>query len=86
MDLGSKHLVGYFVVADNACHLTVMIAERESDDVAAPASRLQISVEPGKSARVDTQDGATASFACDSAAQAMRVEKADRVASNSTER
>ena len=81
LDVGSKHVVSFFLNADGMCKLTLMIAEATSDESNAQASRLQIAVNPGKSARFDTAEGKSLAFACKSNATAMIVTKIDRLAS-----
>src|SRR5208283_3570249 len=48
---GPKHIVGYFLSADNRCKLTLMIAERSDEEKdsssAAQASRIQVAVDVG---------------------------------------
>lgn len=78
LDVGSRHLVSYFVAADGLCRLTVMIAETGAPE--APATRLQLSVDPGKAARVDTAEGKSVSFGCAPQAQEMRVTRLERFA------
>ena len=84
IDLGAKHLVSFFVAVDNACRLTVMIADSVEEKAEAPVSRLQLSIDPGKSARVDTADGAAAAFSCGDDAKSMRLAKIERVAAAPT--
>ncbi|MCX7899348.1 MAG: hypothetical protein N2444_04575 [Methylocystis sp.] len=82
-NIGARHLVSYFVVAENGCKLTVMIADALEEDAiteTGPASRLQLAVNPGKNARLDTADGGAASFACAEDARAMTVSKIERLA------
>jgi hypothetical protein len=72
----SNHIVGFFVNANGLCKLTLMIGDAE--DPNAPASRLLLVVDPGRSARFDAADGNTLQFACASGAMAMT---ATRIAS-----
>jgi hypothetical protein len=84
LDVGTKHVIGYFLSSEGICRLTLMIAESADGEVAAQASRLQLAVEPGKSARLDAPQGASLAFACEKEALAMRVDKIDRVAAYPT--
>lgn len=80
-DVGAKHIVSFYLKADGVCRLTLMIAESTSEDAAsAQTSRLQLVVVPGKSARFDTAQGKSLSFACEQNALAMIVRRIDRVA------
>ena len=82
-NIGARHLVSYFTVSDSNCKLTVMIADAQAEDAireTGPASRLQLAIDPGKSARVDTADGGAASFACADDTQSMKVSKIERLA------
>lgn len=81
LDAGTKHVVSYFLSAEGVCKLTLMVAERDGDgaDLVAP-SRVQVSIQAGKSARFDTPEGKALLFACKPGAQEMRVAAVDRVA------
>ena len=59
LDAGGKHVVSYFLSADGVCKLTVMIADTVGDDSGAPAAQLQLTVDPGRTARFATGDGET---------------------------
>jgi hypothetical protein len=83
LDVGSKHVVGYFLNADGQCKLTLMIADAYRDDNSEPSAqilRLRLMVEPGRAALVDTTDGRLLQFACDPGAQAMNATLLDQVA------
>src|SRR5208283_4752184 len=79
---GPKHIVGYFLSADNRCKLTLMIAERsdEEKDSSAQASRIQVAVDVGATARLDTGEGKALQFLCEQGAQAMTASSVDRIA------
>ncbi len=80
---GPKHIVGYFLSADNRCKLTLMIAERpddEQDSSSTQASRIQVAVDVGTTARVDTEQGKALQFLCEEGAQAMTASSVDRIA------
>lgn len=81
LDAGGAHVVSYFLNADGICQLTLMIAEGAGPDgVPASATRLQLTVEPGRTARFDGADGKSSRFTCLGRAEAMSVTKIDRVA------
>lgn len=82
-DAGSKHLVSYFVGADNGCRLTVMVIDSASAELETPATeatRLVVTVADGKAAHFDTPVGKSLRFTCVSGAQAMNVEHINRLA------
>jgi hypothetical protein len=76
-DFAGKHVVGYFVKTEGACRLTLMIDDAASN---APVSRVQVSVAPGSNAALDSADGKSLRFACQSGAQAMNVAYVERLA------
>jgi hypothetical protein len=80
LDAGAKHVVSYFVNADGVCKLTVMIADAVGDDSGPAATQLQLSVEPGRSARFATADGKALRFVCLGRAEAMSATALARVA------
>lgn len=79
LDAGTKHVIGYFVSAEGACKLTLAVNEGGGD---APfsTSRLQVSVDAGKSAKFDSAEGKTLLFTCKPSAQAMTAVTIDRLA------
>lgn len=80
---GPKHIVGYFLSADDRCKLTLMITERsddEKDSSSAQTSRIQVAVDVGATARLDTGEGKTLQFLCEEGAQAMTASSVDRIA------
>src|SRR4029077_14086445 len=51
LDVGSKHVVGYFLNAEGQCKLTLMVADTargESSEPSAQVMRLRLMVEPGR--------------------------------------
>jgi hypothetical protein len=83
LDVGSKHVVSYFLNADGQCKLTLMIADAARDEDSKPSAqilRLRLMVEPGKAALVDTTDGRLVQFACERDAQAMNATLLDQIA------
>jgi hypothetical protein len=82
-DVGAKHVVGYFLNTDSRCKLTLMIAEATYDEDHAPSAptlRVQLTVNPGKKAHIDTDEGKSLHFACEPNALAMDVVLLDRIA------
>jgi hypothetical protein len=77
-DAASNHIVGFFVNANGLCKLTLMVGDAEKPN--APASRLLLIVDPGRSARFDADDGNTLQFACKSGATAMTATSIKSVA------
>jgi len=80
---GPEHIVSYFLSTDNQCKLTPMIAERsddEKDSSSAQVSRIQVAVDVGATARLDTEEGRALQFACEAGAQAMTASSVDRIA------
>jgi hypothetical protein len=85
LDVGSKHVVGYFVSTDGRCKLTLMIADTPRDESNAPPAeimRLRLAVDQGKSARVDTTEGKLLEFDCQLNAQTMSVAVHDQIAAD----
>jgi len=83
LDVGSKHVVGYYLSGEGQCKLTLMIADAYREDAITPPSqtvRLRLMVQPGRSATVDTTDGRLLQFGCESDAQAMNASLLDQVA------
>jgi hypothetical protein len=78
LDAGGAHVVSYFQSANGACRLTMMIAGPDVE--AKGASRVQITVEPGRAAYVDDADGKSSRFTCLYHAEAMNVVRTERVA------
>ena len=81
-DIGSKHAVTYYKPAAGICDLTLVMADRPNDDgtVATVASRLSVSVQPGKTARIDTAEGKSLEFGCAVGGTEMTVNTVKQVA------
>jgi hypothetical protein len=76
LDVGSKHVVSYFLNAGGQCKLTLMIADAARDENSERSEqilRLRLVVEPGRPALVDTTEGRRLQFACEPNAQAMNA-------------
>lgn len=82
LDAGSKHVIGYFVSADGACKLTLAVNEGGDEATPVTTSRLQVSIDAGKSAKFDSAEGRTLVFTCKPSAQAMTAVAVDRLAAS----
>ncbi len=82
LDVGSKHTVSYFLTDGSKCNLTLMIGDKANDegDNSSVGARINVAVEAGKSARVETAEGKSLEFACAGGASAMNVRALDVVA------
>jgi hypothetical protein len=82
LDAGPKHVVSYFLTAERQCKLTLMIADGPTNGDASgePAARVQVSIDAGKTARVDSAEGKTLEFVCRQDAQGMTASSVDRTA------
>jgi hypothetical protein len=81
MDAAGVHVVSFFQPVKGACRLTMMIAQTGPEpETAAPPTRIQITVEPGRAAFVDDVDGKSSRFTCLYGAEAMNVLRVDRLA------
>ena len=81
-DIGSKHAISYFLVNDGNCDLTVWLTDISLDDDAAPsmATRMVLSVAPGRTMQVGSAEGMAAEFACAANAESMSVRTLTEVA------
>ncbi len=81
MDVGAKRAIGYYLSENGACNLTVLLSDVNYLDGTTPsASRVNVNVAAGTSAKVDTIDGTTMQFTCASGASAMTVKTFERYA------
>jgi hypothetical protein len=82
LDVGSKHTVSYFLTDGSKCNLTLMIGEKANDEGenSSVGARVNVAVEAGKSARIETAEGKSLEFACAGGAGAMSVRALDVVA------
>ena len=84
-DIGSKHVVSYFLSRDGQCDLAVMLSDVlvEEDEVApGTPARFRIAIPPGKTVRVGSSEGAVAEFVCGARAEVMAIRTLIEVASN----
>ncbi|WP_159727499.1 hypothetical protein [Methylosinus sp. Ce-a6] len=83
-EVGRKHVLSYFVGADGACRLTVIVFDAASPVETSPATattRFIVPISSGKSANLDTAVARTLHFACAPDATAMTVTASERVPS-----
>ena len=84
-DVGTKRAVSYFLSYNGICHLTLIVAEA-FDGYEVPAdtpARYEVSIDPGKTARIDAAEGKSLEFACQASAQAMSLTTVSQFAVNS---
>lgn len=83
IDIGSKHVVGYYVARGDSCNLTVLMSDKSaSDDVpASSAARLQHVIVANGTTRIDTAEGESLELACQPQASALTVRVLKQVAS-----
>jgi hypothetical protein len=81
-DIGSKHAISYFLANGSNCDLTVWLTDIFHDDEAAPgtATRMVLSVAPGRTMQVGSAEGMAAEFACATNAEFMSVRTLTEVA------
>jgi hypothetical protein len=79
-DIGTKRAVSYFLSDDEACKLTLTLAEVGHDDEVngLTASRMTVAVESGKAAHLDTAEGKSLEFKCQAGAHVMSIEVSDQ--------
>lgn len=81
VDVGTKHAIGYYLADNGKCNLTVMLTDFSYDGDQIPsASRVNVEVAAGTSAKVDTIDGTTLAFSCAAGAAEMGVRSFTRLA------
>jgi hypothetical protein len=80
LDIGGKHAVGYFESKDNACQLTVVLADVTGGEsgLDSPGTRVVVAVLPGKGFQVDASAGKSAEFSCAPDATRMNARVFDR--------
>ncbi len=83
LDAGPEHISGVFRPAQGSCALSVTMVESfvsENDPTGLPAESMQVTVQPGKLAVLNTEQGEQARFECLPGAQAMKATVYDQVA------
>lgn len=76
LDVGGKHIAGYFMDHENQCALVLTVAGA-GDLQPASISHVEITVGGGGVARLQSDPETSLSFSCDNEAQRMRVLKND---------
>jgi hypothetical protein len=81
--VGSKRAVGYYMSADHACRLTLMLSDAYNGDEKAVSEpvRVNLTVDEGATGSVDALDGSMV-FRCAPGATAMTMQLTQRVAYN----
>jgi hypothetical protein len=74
-ELGSKRAIGYFVSQNGQCQVTLMVAEAVDPEEgrATSAARISVSMVPGQSATLDSEEGSSMVLTCGSGAETMKV-------------
>jgi hypothetical protein len=81
LDIGAKRAIGYYLADNGSCNLTVLLSDVNYMDGTTPsASRVNVNVAAGTSAKVDTIDGTTMQFTCSAGASDMTVKTFERYA------
>ena len=80
LEIGGKHAVGYFQIKDDACHLTVVVADALGGESGSdsPGTRFVIPLAPGKAIQVDASAGQSAEFLCTQDGTEMNTRVFDR--------
>ena len=73
VDIGSKHVSGYFEPGGATCKLTVVMAETEQTGTEPPGKRVIVNVKAGDAARVDAAKDQSGDFTCSADASKMTV-------------
>ncbi len=80
LDVGSKQVGGYYLSENGQCRVTLMISDAYREDGVAPTvTRLQLTVESGKPALIDTA-GKVLKLDCQNGAQALNAALSDQIA------
>lgn len=80
LDIGGKHAIGYFETKNNACNLTVVVADMAGGETGldSPGTRFVVPVLPGSGVQVDASAGQSAEFFCGPGATQMNARVYDR--------
>ncbi len=75
--IGSKLVVGYFEQKKGSCDLTFMLTENTVPDHNQyfSATRLRVSVDPGKRMHIDSAEGQSLNVLCDESAETVTVQE-----------
>lgn len=79
-EIGDKHAISYFEPKDEACHLTVVLADGNGGESGfdSPGTRFVVQVLPGRAFNVDASAGRSAEFTCAPGANKMSARVFDR--------
>lgn len=82
LTVGPKRAIGYFIANKGHCDLTVMIADKYSDEAptASKPVRVNTVVVAGSATRIETLEGPALQFACAEGAMTMSVQPVERIA------
>ena len=75
LSIGSKQIAGYFVAGADVCNLTLLVGESMVGDevpTSTPA-RIQQTISPNETGRLDTVEGQSLEFGCKPGATVMSV-------------
>ena len=80
LEIGGKYAVSYFETLNNACHLTVVLADRAGGETGldSPGTRIVVPVVPGRGFQLDSANGRSAEFFCGPGAAQMSARVFDR--------
>lgn len=80
LDFGGKHAVGYFRIKDDACHLTVVVADGAGGETGldSPGTRIVVPILPGKAVQLDASADQSAEFVCGPDGTEMNARVFDR--------
>lgn len=80
LEIGGKRAVSYFETSNNACHLTVVLADANGGEsgLDSPGTRIVVPVVPGRGFQIDTASGRSAEFFCGPGATQMSARVYDR--------
>jgi O-succinylbenzoate synthase len=75
LSIGSKQIAGYFVADANVCNLTLVVGESMVDDQVptSTSARIQQTLAPNETGRLDTVEGQSLEFGCKPGARALSV-------------
>jgi hypothetical protein len=79
LNVGSKHMVSYFIAANGACDVTLMVGDAATPegDGGSIGTRVKFVVPSGMLARTDTAEGKSLEIACAPGAKSMSIRPVD---------
>ena len=87
LDLGARHLVGFFVKGEGRCDLTLLSADRFDDKVnesPTDIQRLRFQVDASHAVMMDSPADGALQLACAPDASSMTLTRFDRLAARAT--